>query len=394
MHVSRTNSRELVYYEKKPEQPRREKQAEIQALLYSMPSFKRKRECDSSGNLDKELKPKKARLENQSNPTVKRMQMTAERSAAFEPTRESLKRKNVEGTSNRLQNRSESKKVRLENSHQSRQSSQPQFQSVVQKKQRPALSSAPRQRKTETKVQKLRKQYLKNHIPRFSNQATAPKRAIAPKEDIAKKKIRSEQLGSRLSRPLPITPREAASPKTVSKTAYQAKKHFWTPSEDRKLLDGYQKYGNQWALINEEYGLKLSSNRLHIRYWRHVHPQLKKGAWSQEERDLLTAGIEKYGLCSWKKISKKIFKYTRSDLGCHTEYDEVLDPSIRKNDPWTKKEDEKIRSMRSKNFRWSRITMEMPGRSIYQIMQRYKTILKAQQIHNFARQIEAELERK
>ncbi len=394
MQVSRTNPQGPLYCEVKPKKSYREEQAEIQALLSTM-SFKRKRENDSPEHVKKEFKVKKASIENRSDSNQKKIQSIVERSDAFETARDCHKRKRVEDTSNRQQNRAEPKRVRSENSHQCRQSSQSQSQTtVVQKKQRSNLAYAPNKRKTETKVQKLRKQFLKNHTPRFSNQVPAPKQAPAPKEDIPQRRTGSEQLGSRLSRPLkPITPREVATSKTVSKTAYKAKKHFWTPEEDRKLLAGYQKYGNQWALINEEYDLKLSGDKLYCRYWRRINPQLKKGPWTQEERELLIAGIEKYGLCNWKKISKKILKNTRSDEACLIEYDQVLDPSIR-HDAWTKEEDKKMISLRAQNTHWSKIAMEIPGRSRQQLRQRYIiTLLPLLQRQNLALQIETKLEK-
>ncbi|KAG9019118.1 hypothetical protein FRB90_006186 [Tulasnella sp. 427] len=114
----------------------------------------------------------------------------------------------------------------------------------------------------------------------------------------------------------------------------------WTNSEDEKLIEAVQKYGENtesWKTIAE--AVPGRTNKACRKRWKHsLHPSIKKTPWESEEDDqLLTLYAQHPG--RWALISNHIVG--RTDDACAKRYREALDPNLKKDD-WTKEEDERL----------------------------------------------------
>ncbi len=74
------------------------------------------------------------------------------------------------------------------------------------------------------------------------------------------------------------------------------------------------------------------------RYLKSLDPNLRKGAWSDDEDDRLRSAVDVYGL-SWVDIAAAI--PGRTNEQCRDRWLSKLDPSLNK-DAWTTEEDEEL----------------------------------------------------
>ncbi|XP_063791885.1 snRNA-activating protein complex subunit 4 [Pseudophryne corroboree] len=83
-------------------------------------------------------------------------------------------------------------------------------------------------------------------------------------------------------------------------------KGHWSKTEDEMLLKAVAKHGEkEWYKIRLEVPGR-SDIQCRERYYKGLHKDVKKGKWSEEEREKLIALTEKYGVGHWTKISKEL----------------------------------------------------------------------------------------
>ncbi|XP_072287628.1 snRNA-activating protein complex subunit 4 [Pyxicephalus adspersus] len=84
------------------------------------------------------------------------------------------------------------------------------------------------------------------------------------------------------------------------------KKGAWSKEEDEMLLKAVAKYGEKdWYKIRSEVPGR-NDVQCRERYLKGLHKDVKKGKWSQEEKDKLVALTEKYGVGHWAQVSKEL----------------------------------------------------------------------------------------
>ncbi|XP_069097709.1 snRNA-activating protein complex subunit 4 isoform X1 [Pleurodeles waltl] len=92
------------------------------------------------------------------------------------------------------------------------------------------------------------------------------------------------------------------------------KKGFWTPEEDAKLLRAVSIYGERdWYKIREEVPGR-SDSQCRDRYRKALNERVKKGRWSQAEKEKFLELIDKYGVGHWAKIASEL--PNRTDSQC------------------------------------------------------------------------------
>ncbi|KAF6999901.1 hypothetical protein CFC21_015875 [Triticum aestivum] len=71
-------------------------------------------------------------------------------------------------------------------------------------------------------------------------------------------------------------------------TKKRLKRGLWSPEEDEKLMNHIAKYGNGcWSSVPKIAGLERCGKSCRLRWINYLRPDLKRGAFSQEEEDLI-----------------------------------------------------------------------------------------------------------
>ncbi|XP_073496208.1 snRNA-activating protein complex subunit 4 [Phyllobates terribilis] len=84
------------------------------------------------------------------------------------------------------------------------------------------------------------------------------------------------------------------------------KKGYWNREEDKLLLKAVEKYGaKDWYKIQLEVPGR-SDIQCRERYVKGLHKDVKKGHWSEEEKQKLIELTEKYGVGHWSKVSREL----------------------------------------------------------------------------------------
>ena len=101
-----------------------------------------------------------------------------------------------------------------------------------------------------------------------------------------------------------------------------------------------------------------------------------RGAWTQQEDELLIAAVKQLGPRKWIDIAK--FVPTRSSKQCRERWFHRLSPEIR-HDPFEPWEDQVILdSQRELGNRWALIAQKIPGRSASAVKNRWYSGLRHQ----------------
>ncbi|KAG0163814.1 hypothetical protein DFQ28_011513 [Apophysomyces sp. BC1034] len=135
----------------------------------------------------------------------------------------------------------------------------------------------------------------------------------------------------------------------------------WTPEEDNLLRLAVQLYGDKtekWAKIAACVPGRTNKN-CRKRWFHSLDPSLRKGAWTDEEDQLLREGVMKYPN-QWSKIADML--EGRTDDQCAKRWRESLDPNIDRSD-WTMDEDRRLMDRYEEyGSQWQKIAQFFDGR--------------------------------
>lgn len=150
----------------------------------------------------------------------------------------------------------------------------------------------------------------------------------------------------------------------------------WTPDEDRKVMEGYEKYlltGKVWQRTALELLPQRTPHEINVR-WRKINPAAKRGRWTAEEDRLFMEGLEKYGIHRIARIRREYLPQ-RSTGALRAHYALCIHRKLNPK-PWTKEEDKLLVEAVGKYGRsWSKIVSQLlPDRLAYEIAQRWRIV--------------------
>lgn len=153
----------------------------------------------------------------------------------------------------------------------------------------------------------------------------------------------------------------------------------WTPEEDNLLRLAVQLYGDKtekWAKIAACVPGRTNKN-CRKRWFHSLDPSLRKGAWTEEEDQLLREGVMKYPN-QWSKIADML--EGRTDDQCAKQWRESLDPSIDRSE-WTPEEDKLLMEKYEEyGSQWQKIAQCFEGRPGLHCRNRWRKLQRMNQI--------------
>ena len=144
----------------------------------------------------------------------------------------------------------------------------------------------------------------------------------------------------------------------------------WTEEEDLLLAEWQKKVGNKWSEVAKQIPGKTGQQC--AQRWRHrVNPAIKRDKWDEDEDELLTALVQKYGN-AWAEIARHV--PGRTDQQCMGRWKRHLDPSI-KREKWSDGEDIRLCALYAKyDNAWSSISRALDGRTPQQCRTRWHNL--------------------
>ncbi|CAO3636852.1 unnamed protein product [Mucor fragilis] len=153
----------------------------------------------------------------------------------------------------------------------------------------------------------------------------------------------------------------------------------WTPEEDNLLKLAVQLYGDKtekWAKIAACVPGRTNKN-CRKRWFHSLDPSLRKGAWTEEEDQLLREGVSKYPN-QWSKIADML--PGRTDDQCAKRWRESLDPSIDRSE-WTLAEDTLLMDKYEEyGSQWQKIAFFFDGRPGLHCRNRWRKLQRMVQV--------------
>ncbi|GMI85141.1 hypothetical protein HRI_002183400 [Hibiscus trionum] len=108
-------------------------------------------------------------------------------------------------------------------------------------------------------------------------------------------------------------------------------------------------------------------------------PYLKKGAWTADEDQKLTAYIMRYGIWNWNQMPR-FAGLQRSGKSCRLRWMNYLRPNIRRGNFTREEEDTIIHLQKQLGNRWSAIAARLPNRTDNDIKNYWNTRLKKRSV--------------
>ncbi|KAI4898345.1 hypothetical protein NFI96_024572 [Prochilodus magdalenae] len=156
------------------------------------------------------------------------------------------------------------------------------------------------------------------------------------------------------------------------------RKREWTEEEDQALRDlvGRMRIGNFIPYTQMSYFME-GRDCMQIMYrWTSVlDPFIKKGSWSKEEDQLLRKAVDKYGLKDWVKIRLEV--PGRTDAACRDRYLNCLRDDVKRG-AWSDEEVELLKQLVEKYGvgKWTKIASEIPNRIDSQCLSKWKSVMR------------------
>eukprot|EP00948_MAST-09A_sp_MAST-9A-sp1_P002277 g2277.t1 len=149
----------------------------------------------------------------------------------------------------------------------------------------------------------------------------------------------------------------------------------WTKAEDRRLKEAVDKAGpKNWKLISQDYmGGKRSDVQCLHRWQKVLRPGLVKGPWTKDEDDTIIRCVNE-GITKWSEIAESI--PGRIGKQCRERWFNHLDPKIKKG-AWSKEEDTILLTEQKKlGNRWCKIASFLEGRSENAVKNRWNSAMR------------------
>ncbi|KAJ3449147.1 snRNA-activating protein complex subunit [Anaeramoeba flamelloides] len=141
----------------------------------------------------------------------------------------------------------------------------------------------------------------------------------------------------------------------------QKKQHnSWKPKDDRKLKKLVKSHGvKKWSKIAKKMK-KFDQTQCMIRYRKITNCSSKKGAWNKIEDNLLLQYVKQLGDTSWPQVSKLVIG--RSPKQCRERWRNQLNPNIKRG-PFSEEEKELLKQKVTElGTRWSILSTFFDGR--------------------------------
>ncbi|KAL7836717.1 hypothetical protein AOLI_G00280010 [Acnodon oligacanthus] len=167
------------------------------------------------------------------------------------------------------------------------------------------------------------------------------------------------------------------------------RKREWNKKEDRVLCDLVQKMriGNFIPYTQISYFMEGRDHAQIMYRWTCVlDPSIKKGPWSKEEDQLLLKAVEKYGPKDWWKIRLEV--PGRTDNSCRDRYLDCLRDDVKRG-AWSDDEVELLKKLVEKYGvgKWAKIASEIPTRIDSQCLNKWKWITRTTAKQGIKREI-------
>lgn len=104
-----------------------------------------------------------------------------------------------------------------------------------------------------------------------------------------------------------------------SRISFSKKMLSWNSTEDRRLIAGIHKFGlNDWKRISDFVGTGRNRTQCSQRWSRSLNPLINKSAWTESEDYKLQKAVFNFGVKSWTKVASEV--PGRTDVQCRYRY--------------------------------------------------------------------------